>query len=1638
MKSNLSTTLLCGLILQVFSFHALAQTDTLYYVNSSFETPEDQAKWTSTPSHATIKWNYETGGHTYPLNAKSGSKNAIFYWSDFGTSYYRNLISQPIDLSGAEKPELTFWHAQAAYIGQDELKILFKAGSSAPWDTIAYYPNEIEDWTQHIFSIDEVDEKYLCENFYIGFLGLANGGQGVCIDSVVLKETSIIDKYIKSVDYYPVNHLVVGSKTKQVPLIKVKVIVMGNNGASNLNSISFRMNSGSQSYFNSNGFRLYHTLSDVFKNIESSTSTQVGSAVSISGNVVQFSGLNHKLEIGANYLWLTADIADDAAHGSLFSFGVDANSMSYNDTLLPATAHSSIVTTTISESVFYDNFDEITGWDLEGDYEIAVPEGFIIGGKSKDPSYAYSNTRVLGTDLTDDGAYPDTIYGPNAYHATSPLINLKYYNNAKVYMRKWIDFNPLDRASIDFSANGGKSWTTVWQSHIDNPTASTEWEELLFSTLADQYLSRQDSVQIRFSVNETNTIYTRAGFNIDNFTIVGNHLDTDVGITQIITPYNDCIGFGNDTVRVIVKNYAENPTPAQIPVYFGLWGPDSTIVNETIMSSIAKDDSIVYTFSTLANFPRGDIYNHFFVGVDLDGDEDPTNDTLTKVLYIQDAYVPPVTIDFEYKGGVWLPDTGSTWECKVPDGSIPVLPESPYSWILSPYGNYQNSDTSYITSNCFDLTFDRRHILELDYWLISEEDKDGAAIEFSTNDGETWELIEPTIYGPAWGWYTNIVDALGHEGWSGNSNGWTTAKELLPESLSTEVKVRFRVKWAADEDNNARGLAFDNVKVFPAPDDVGVSAIAIPDDGCQYSYPDEISLWVKNYGYNDLKTNDTMIIGYDFESEPAVIDTFLLSTDVIPGDSVLFMIPTVFDVTSPGTYQIRAYTLIEDDPWFYGSNNDTAWKSFEIWQNPITGLVDTISSRLVDTVVIRPIVEPEYTFLWHDNSTNPTFDVEVPGTVYLTVTETNHGCQTFDSVYIELLFNDVGIDSIIWPQSSCELSSNEHIQVQIRNFGTDSLIVDDKIYLFYEFNSQPVVIDSLILDAPLYSGSRRWFTFENTDEDFSNIGDYSIKAYLDYGGDTIPENDTILRNITVFGYPELDIGNDTSIIGLSYLIEVDPSFESYLWSDGDTNSTRVIDVSGQYWLEVYDHNGCPAYDTINIWFKIRDIEPYVLLSPTSSCDRSGPDPVILQIRNNGTDTIGSSDTIHISYKLNAQTRVSDDLTISQLLPGQNYNHTFVPQVDLTSVGSYTFELTAVMPYDLRPENDTMFHEVLTDVNPVIDLGVEDGEIYYMTEMVLDAGYDPNWIYLWQDGSTNQTFTVTDIMTVRVLVTDTTTGCFGGDTAFVYLDILDYMVTAIGLNATSCSGEYEDVPVTILNNGNLPRQGAEITLEYFMGSVPMFTEYFENVGTWQQGTSRFHTTQNTINLNDVGSEVIEVLITTTGDLRPENDDYNKNLQVIQSPEVDFGGSTLEVEFPYTLDAGSGYASYLWSNGSTGSTYTATEPGTYSVTVTGNNGCVTVRSVYLTTGLFVSELAEKTMQVDIYPNPANNYITVEASFDYPGKYILEIFNGQNSLFIMREIYDTKYKEEFFIGDLPPGLYYIRIRNDVMYHVSKMVIQ
>jgi hypothetical protein len=299
-------------------------------------------------------------------------------------------------------------------------------------------------------------------------------------------------------------------------------------------------------------------------------------------------------------------------------------------------------------------------------------------------------------------------------------------------------------------------------------------------------------------------------------------------------------------------------------IFFSLNGTQGTKVYDTINASIPVDDSIIFTFTRPASFPAPGAYN-FLVGTDVPGDQDRTNDSIYLTVHIQENIDPPRTVNFETGNGYWIPGgIANTWECKIPDGSIGQVPGSPKAWILSPSGNYVNNDSSFIVSSCYNLISSDRLVLENKYWMLSEAGNDGANVQYTTNDGASWSVLTKNLYGYPWEWYENYVTALKNIGWSGNTAGWKTAKTLLPASLNTQPRVKFRVLWQSDADTSYRGIAYDDFKIYTAPYDIGVSTIDDFATRCEGLNPDQLTVTIRNYGINSLKINDTIVVGFSF------------------------------------------------------------------------------------------------------------------------------------------------------------------------------------------------------------------------------------------------------------------------------------------------------------------------------------------------------------------------------------------------------------------------------------------------------------------------------------------------------------------------------------------------------------------------------------------------------------------------------------------------------------------------------------------------------------------------------------------------------------------------------------------------------
>jgi len=198
-------------------------------------------------------------------------------------------------------------------------------------------------------------------------------------------------------------------------------------------------------------------------------------------------------------------------------------------------------------------------------------------------------------------------------------------------------------------------------------------------------------------------------------------------------------------------------------------------------------------------------------------------------------------------------------------------------------------------------------------------------------------------------------------------------------------------------------------------------------------------------------------------------------------------------------------------------------------------------------------------------------------------------------------------------------------------------------------------------------------------------------------------------------------------------------------------------------------------------------------------------------------------------------------------------------------------------------------EYIIDHNNVsvnVDLG-NDTVICDFDNLVLNAGSGFEH-YLWQDGSTDSTFLVTQSGTYWVLVTDTS-GCSGGDT--ISIELIPFAPPDLGNDSTICEGS-----TLMLSPG------------------PDYTSFL-----WQDGSS-----EPFFSVSQPGEYWVQV----ANDCGSGSDTIT--IAMIPGPTVSLGNDTSFCYGHYTtLNAGSGFASYFWNNGSTDSSITAYLTGNYWV-------------------------------------------------------------------------------------------------------------
>ncbi len=813
-------------------------------------------------------------------------------------------------------------------------------------------------------------------------------------------------------------------------------------------------------------------------------------------------------------------------------------------------------------------------------------------------------------------------------------------------------------------------------------------------------------------------------------------------------------------------------------------------------------------------------------------------------------------------------------------------------------------------------------------------------------------------------------------------------------------------------------------------EDLGVSAILSPASACELTEAENVTVSVHNYGYITYSAGDTIVVGYQLNSETPVTDTLILAAELPPSSSVDFTFDSTLNMSAPGTYSLSAYTLLSSD--FDGNTgNDKKTVQIEAYGDLAVSLGSDVVACEGDTVVLQAGAGFE-SYTWSNGgSTTEMVEVTDPGSYAVVVTNAL-GCEGTDTVSVSFTIPptiDLDNDTTICEGAAFTLDAGTGFTAYSWNGGVSS--------------SQQFSVDT--------SGA---YFVEVTD----NNGCSSI-------------SDTI--NVTVLPLPVVDLGADTALCAGEILeLSAGTGFSSYAWSTGNSTEAISIDQPGTYIVTVGNENGCLGSDTIVVDFVQVDVNlgedvflcegsDYTIQAPTGDylyewSDNSTGSAITVNQTGTYSVTVtdivtgcSDADTIYVSFSADISVDLGPDIYTCSTEPvvlfaGDAFDtYSWEGSTEtssslmVTEAGTYVVTVTSGSNCSAT---DTA--EVFYNPAPTLELG---GDIAACAgDTVLLVGPSGFSVYNWNNGmSDNDTLHVTEAGTY-VLEVANESGCTVKDS----LNVAFNSIPDITISGDTIICEGSTVELTASGADAYEWSTGETSASIFVS--PMETMNYEVRGTVNACAA---TSSITVHVSE--SYLIEESLTICeGDSVLWEGNYYSiagtydvsytsssgcdstivlNLTMFDIPEtpvVTFSDSIL------TSSATEGNQWYLNGTaieGASAQTFEVIEEGNYYVIVTSVNGCVSAPSDTLAV-TFTNIADFNNFNVNIYPNPATEMLFIENNSGMDMQFEIYDLTGKK----MKNTIIRNNFEEVDVIDLEPSLYFLRITIDGNTRVDKVIIE
>jgi len=316
-----------------------------------------------------------------------------------------------------------------------------------------------------------------------------------------------------------------------------------------------------------------------------------------------------------------------------------------------------------------------------------------------------------------------------------------------------------------------------------------------------------------------------------------------------VSPGPDQVGCGELAPVLEVQNRGVNPI-TEIEVVYSLNG--GTEASQTWTGTLNTDETANIQLPVLSGLNLGE--NALNISANIEGDAFPDNNTDTAVLLSNDLAFGGQIFDFESGGStlIALNEGGGTpvWEQGVPSGQVLNQASSgTKAFGTNLDGDHPSGTIGYLVSGCYELSSITAPVLRFNMAYELEQDFDVVYVEYSTDNGSSWELLGSIDSQPNWYNSDRTEESSGGEDcqncpggqWTGTNLSMTEyaydfeANATLGETdLTGEDNTVFRIVFHSDPSVVFEGAVVDDFQVsgFQDDEDDDNDGVLDVDDNC--------------------------------------------------------------------------------------------------------------------------------------------------------------------------------------------------------------------------------------------------------------------------------------------------------------------------------------------------------------------------------------------------------------------------------------------------------------------------------------------------------------------------------------------------------------------------------------------------------------------------------------------------------------------------------------------------------------------------------------------------------------------------------------------------------------------------------------